>query len=229
MTETGEKFLALTATQQLQKWHKKEKPGKGSIPMSPVHKLVHVPSARMKKLKKRETLSEGFRTGGDLEKSALKRNVEESMSKYEERFKAIGLKDIENHFNSVLQASEFGRKTSLGLHLNYKFTSVCQQAIALEHDYCLQSELVNTPWNRPNNSSIAITTFSADKSNELTNAQKMTGSKILVDYINDFFDIELQIKSQWDINFSEISKFPKEIKLDISGKKAIEPKGTNYC
>ena len=51
----------------------------------------------------------------------------------------------------------------------------------------------------------------------------MAGSKILVDYINDFSDIELQTKSQWDINFSEISKFPKEIKLDISGKKAIEP------
>ena len=158
--------------------------------MLPVHKLVHVPSARIKKLKKRENLSEGFRTGGDLEKSALKRNVEESMSKYGERFKAIGFKPIEDHFNSVLQASELGRKTSLGLHLNYKFTSVCQQAIALEHDYCLQSELVITPGNRPNNSSIAITTFSADKSNELTNAQKMTGSKILVDYINDFSDIE---------------------------------------
>ena len=101
-SETGEKFLALTATQQLQKWHKKGKPGKGSIPMLLVHKLVHVPSARIKKLKKRENLSEDFRTGGDLEKSALKRNVEESMSKYEEGFKAIGLKNIENHFNSVL-------------------------------------------------------------------------------------------------------------------------------
>ena len=92
LTETGEKFLALTATQQLQKWHKKGKPGKESIPVLPVHKLVHVPSARIKKLKKRENLSEGFRTVGDQEKSALKRNVEESMSKYEERFKAIGLK-----------------------------------------------------------------------------------------------------------------------------------------
>ena len=136
LTETGEKFLALTATQQLQKWHKKGKPGKGSIPTLPVHKLVHAPSARIKKLKKRENLSEGFRTGGNLEKSTLKRNVEESMSKYEERFKAIGFKNIENHFNSVLQASEPGRKTSLDLHLNYKFTSVCQQAVALEHDYC---------------------------------------------------------------------------------------------
>ena len=106
---------------------------------------------------------------------------------------------------------------------------VCQQAIALEHNYCLQSEPVITSRIRRNNSSVAITTFSADKSNELTNAQKMAGSKILVDYINDFSDIELQIKSQWDINFSEISKFPKEIKLDISGKKAIEPQGTNYC
>ena len=122
-----------------------------------------------------------------------------------------------------MQASELGRKTSLGLHLNYKFT------IALEQDYCLQSEPVITPGNRPSNSSVAITTVSADKSNEITNAQKVTGSKILVDYINDFSDIELQIKSQWGINVYEISKFPKEINLDINGKKTIEPQGTNYC
>ena len=92
-----------------------------------------------------------------------------------------------------------------------------------------QSQSFITPGNRPNNSSLAITTFSADKSNELTIAQKMAGSKILVDHINNFSDTELQIKSQWDINFSEISKFPKEIKFDIIGKKAIEPQGTNYC
>ena len=150
------------------------------------------------------------------------------MSKYEERFKAIGFKNIENHFNSVLQATEPGRKTSLGLHLNYKFTSVCQQAIALEHDYCLQSEPVITPGNRPDNSSVVLTTVSSDKSNELTNAQKVTGSKILFDYINDFSNIEQQVKSQWDINFSEISKFPKEIKLEINENKAIKPQGTNY-
>ena len=146
------------------------------------------------------------------------------MSKYRERFKAIGLKNIENHFNSVLQASELGRKTRLGLHLNYKFTSVSQNAIALEHDYCLQSELVITPGNRPNDSSIAITTFSADKSNELTNAQKMTGSKILVDYINDFSDIERQIKSQWDINFPKFQSFPKKLNLISVGRRLLNPR-----
>ena len=57
LTETGEKFLTLTATQQLQKWHKKGKPGKGSILMLPVPKLVHVPSARIKKLKERKFVS----------------------------------------------------------------------------------------------------------------------------------------------------------------------------
>ena len=81
------------------------------------------------------------------------------MSKYGERFKVIGLKNIENHFNSVLQASELGRKTSLGLHFNYKFTSVCQQAIALEHEYCLQSELVITPGNRPKTHQLLLLHF----------------------------------------------------------------------
>ena len=47
-TETGEKVVALTATQQLQRWHTKGQQGKGSIPMLPVHQLVKVPSARRK-------------------------------------------------------------------------------------------------------------------------------------------------------------------------------------
>ena len=41
LTETGEKVVALTATQQLQRWHKKGQQGKGSIPMLPVHQLVN--------------------------------------------------------------------------------------------------------------------------------------------------------------------------------------------
>ena len=53
----------------------------------------------------------------------MKRNVEESASKYEEKFKAIGLKNIENHFNNVLQVN-FGRKISLGLQLTNRFMSV---------------------------------------------------------------------------------------------------------
>ena len=62
--------MALTVTQQPQKWHKRRQPGKGSIPSIPVHKLVHVPSARLKKAKSK--LSDGFKTGSDLKKLTLK-------------------------------------------------------------------------------------------------------------------------------------------------------------
>ena len=137
LTETGDTFLVLTATQQLQTWHGKGKPGKGY--KLQVHKLVHVPLARIEKLKKRDKLLEGFRTEGDVEKSTLKRNGQESMSKCEERFKAIGLKNISTVYCKQMNLVE---KQSLGLHLNYKFTSVSQQVIPLEHDYCLRSESV---------------------------------------------------------------------------------------
>ena len=85
LTETGEKFVALTATQQLQKWQ-----GKGSIPMLPVHKLVKVPSARLKKVKKGMKPSYGLKTGTDIEKPTLKRYIEAQMQKCDKKFKEIG-------------------------------------------------------------------------------------------------------------------------------------------
>ena len=128
-------FVALTATQQLQEWHKKGQ-GKGSIPMLPVHKLVKVPSARLKKVKKGMKPSDGLKTGTDIEKPTLKRDIEAQMQKYDKTFKEIGYKNIEKHFHDVLQMSDLGRKTSLGIHLNYKYTDISRQALALDHDYC---------------------------------------------------------------------------------------------
>ena len=103
LTITGEKFLALTPAQQLQKWHKKGQPGKGSIPMLPVHKLVKVPSARIKKVKSGSKREDGYKTGKDFEPSGLRRNIQQQIKSYQEKFRQTGFSNIEKHFHDVLQ------------------------------------------------------------------------------------------------------------------------------
>ena len=71
--------------------------------MLPVHKLVKVPSARLKKVKKGMKPSDGLKTGTDIEKPTLKRDIEAQMQKYDKKFKEIGYKNIEKHFHDVLQ------------------------------------------------------------------------------------------------------------------------------
>ena len=139
--------MASIVTQQLQIWHKKGQPRKGSIPLIPVHKLIHVPSARLRKAK--STLSDSFKTGSDLEKTNIKREVGKVQGKYRLKFQEVGV-DIEKHFHDCLQLSEIGKKTSLGLHLNYKFNNISNQAIVLEHDNCTkyQTNFDSNPGNR---------------------------------------------------------------------------------
>ena len=91
LTETGEKFVALTATQQLQKWHIKRQ-RKGSIPMLPVHKLVKVPSARLKKVNKGMKPYDGLKTGTDIEKPTLKRDIEAQMRNMIKSLKKLAIR-----------------------------------------------------------------------------------------------------------------------------------------
>ena len=97
---------------------------------------MKVPSARLKKVKKGIKPSDGLKTGTDIEKPTLKRDIEAQMQKYDKKFKEIGYKNIEKHFHDVLQMSDLGRKTSVGIHLNYKYADISRQALALDHDYC---------------------------------------------------------------------------------------------
>ena len=70
------KVLALTCTEQLQKWHRKGQKGKGSLPMLPVQKLVHIPSAKLKKRKKASGAhSKDHFLPENVEKSTIKRNI----------------------------------------------------------------------------------------------------------------------------------------------------------
>ena len=210
LTETGEKVVALTATQQLQRWHTKGQQGKGSIPMLPVHQLVKVPSARLIKVKNSKRVLDAFKTGTpDLEKPGLKRNVEGQMAKYDKTFKAIGYSNIEKHFNNILQLDDMGRKSSLGMHLKYKY--------ALDDDYCQPGTVENAhlTGNRASvHSSVALGINSKlPKLNCSADPTMNTSSdiKTLIDFVNpnDCKDIEAQIKSQWK-EVSDISA-PKEI------------------
>ena len=47
---------------------------------------------------------------------------------------------IEKLFRDVLKLSDIGRKTSLGLHLSYKYEQISCQAIAVEHNYCKEHD-----------------------------------------------------------------------------------------
>ena len=53
------------------------------------------------------------------------------------KFQELGV-DIEKHFHDCLELSQISKKTSLGLHLNYKFNNISNQAVVLEPDYCTQ-------------------------------------------------------------------------------------------
>ena len=120
--------------------------GKGSIPMLPVHQLVKVPSATLIRSKTVKSLLMQLKTGTPgLEKPGLKRNVEGQMAKYDKKFKAIGYSNIEKHFNNILQLDDIGRKSSLGIHLKYKYTNISRQAIALDHDYCQPGTVEKIP------------------------------------------------------------------------------------
>ena len=59
------------------------------------------------------------------------------------KFKAIGDSNIEKHFNNTLQVDDMGRKSSLGMHLKYKYANISRQALALDHDYCQPGTVEN--------------------------------------------------------------------------------------
>ena len=98
-TETKEKILELTCTEQLQKWHRRIK--KGSIPMIPL-KDIKVKSAKMKR-KGGNTIVEA----ADPNKSNFKRDVSAIMENLSKKLDKE--KPVNEHFYSVLSKSEMGR------------------------------------------------------------------------------------------------------------------------
>ena len=125
------------------------------------------------------------------------------------KFQEVGV-DIEKHFHDCLQLSEIGKKTSLGLHLNYKFNNISNQAIVLEHDYCTkyQTNFDSNPGNRsseapklPNNQSSDLPSVSEKETSKM---------KTLINFVPDITNIKSQTESQWNARDQIFSVIPKQ-------------------
>ena len=128
--ETGEKVLALTCTEQLQKWHKKSR--KGSIPVVPLSQ-IKVVSARSLKTKA-EPDANNQSVAADPGTGNFKRDVNKMAEKINQGISKIGKQNVEMHFYNVLKNSKQGQSSSLFGHLNYKYNLQLYRATA-DHDY----------------------------------------------------------------------------------------------
>ena len=109
----NEKLLALTCTQQLQKWHKHT--SSGSIPMVPLTQMK-ARSANVKLVKGSKELV--LQAADPISNPYLKRNVPQILKDLEEKLKKE--KNVEQHVYSVLNESAVGRASSVGLLLNHR-------------------------------------------------------------------------------------------------------------
>ena len=112
-TDTKKKLVELTCTQQLQKWHCSSK--KGSIPMVSLNE-IKPKSASMRKKEYKIKISPADPNSS----SFFKRNVPSIIANLKEKFKQE--KPLETHIHSVLMNFSVGRSSSVGLHLDYKFS-----------------------------------------------------------------------------------------------------------
>ena len=129
--ETGERILALTCTEQLQKWHRSSH--KSSIPMVPLRELKVKSAVRVGS-------KGGSIQAADPQNSTMKRDVQRmrddmksGIIKTEETFKPF-----EHHVYTVLQNSFIGPTTFLYQHLEYRYSLRKTQAL-VDHDYCEES------------------------------------------------------------------------------------------
>ena len=116
-TDTNEKILELTCTEQLQKWHRRSK--KGSIPMVPL-KQLKPKSAGMKIKQNKVDICPA-----DPQNSYFKRDVPNIILNLKEKLKKE--KPVEPHIHSVLINSKIGKMSSVGLQLNYNLLYVLQR------------------------------------------------------------------------------------------------------
>ena len=135
-TDTKEKLLELTVTQPLQKWHKRSQ--KGSIPMLPL-KNLKLRSAKIKNKNKNNNI-----TAADSTNSYFKRDVSSIISTLEDKLKKE--KPVEKHVYETLMRSELGRNSSVGQHLEYKYTLETAETLS-DHDFTknklFDSNLIN--------------------------------------------------------------------------------------
>ena len=136
-TETQEKLLALSCTEQLQKWHKRTR--KGSLPMIPLRQLKVKSARSRKKFVHNEKI-----VPADPDKSKMKRNVLDMKAEVSKKLATFPLSEsFENHCFNVLGKYDAGIKSSLMSHLEYKFSKLTANSLA-DHDYCKENESFNS-------------------------------------------------------------------------------------
>lgn len=108
--ETGERILALTCTEQLQKWHRHSH--KSSIPMLPLRELRPKSAVQNKG---------GNIQAADPQNNTMKRDVHKMSEEMKREIAKVELafKPFEHHVYSVLQDSTIGHTTSLYQHLEH--------------------------------------------------------------------------------------------------------------
>ena len=114
--ETGERILALTSTEQLQKWHRCSH--KSSIPMVPLRELKAKSAVRAER-------QGGGIQAADPQNSTMKRNVEKMSEEMKREITKIEgtFKPFEHHVYTVLENSIIGPTTSLYQYLENRYYS----------------------------------------------------------------------------------------------------------
>ena len=104
--QTGEKVLALTCTEQLQKWH--EKSSKGSIPVVPLSQIKVVSARHLKTKAKPDTNNQSI--AADPGAGNFKRDVNKMAEKINQGISKIGKQNVKMHFCKVLKSSKQGQR-----------------------------------------------------------------------------------------------------------------------
>ena len=144
-------------------------------------------SASMRKNENKTKISPGDPNSS----SFFKRNVPSVIPNLKEKFKQD--KPIEARIHSVLTNSSVGRSSSVGLHLDYKFSLRAVESLD-DHDYCREtlfdSNVINAdPQKYLNINRIIETKYSNPESSSAVNLDFKSRTKIFVEKIvlqNDY-------------------------------------------
>jgi hypothetical protein len=229
-TDTKEKILALSCTEQLQKWHHRSK--KGSIPMIPLTD-IKPKSAKMKKLNNGKMAI----TPADPKNSYFKRDVSSIVKKLKNQLRQE--KPVEEHVYSVLMKSKTGRESSVGQHLHYKYTQKTAFALS-DHNYCknpsFDKGIIFIERNKINDVNFYIDKINGNNSDDRNIAafppKNLTQRLITQKHIPIVVESQTLYKESKDIKLyknvrEQISK-RGIVNLDLTYRLAPKPSGNNY-
>ena len=240
-TETGTKFLSLTCTQKLQKWHRKGtiKSAQTRLCHIPLHHFRNLRSSRKKhddtRTKKKVNKNHQIMNESNMEVSDwMKRDINHMVSKIE-----IGINgsqiNVENHIYTTLQ--KYGLKSGLYGQLNYNYHYRVRQALQ-DHDYT--PGLVDEEPLKPRFTShkdtwhVPLQTEYANTNNCVTTCQNYNQGATICDKQKPMYE-HIQIKQNVDALQSMISKSKTESKdplnalhLTIPKRPGVQPFGFNY-